>query len=292
MSSRLLVLLVSLASLPGVVELSLAQGHSSGPQVRALTFADSGRRIAAHIGDQIEITLGTVGPKQYGEPLVSSAAVGLEGTALDWPANPGVPTFIYIFDAAAAGEAQVIVPVINPAGPEMEEAAKNLTFTVTVVVTTPPKSSAAAHAAYAFRTPDQRNPARWAGAWTNLANDARQTFTPSHGRLTGVEVGLAPANPGPSAGEVTLSLLDPEGQVLASVSKTVPFSDCAHARFALPHGGVHVTPGQVYTIRLSGAGGAFGWKYVVGGYKNGAAFFNGKPLLKDERATFLFKSFG
>jgi hypothetical protein len=36
----------------------------------------------------------------------------------------------------------------------------------------------------------------------------------------------------------------------------------------------------------------FGWKYVVGGYENGAATFNGKPLLKQARSTFLFRTFG
>ena len=39
-------------------------------------------------------------------------------------------------------------------------------------------------------------------------------------------------------------LLDGEGQVLASVSKTAPFAECGHVRFALPQGGVPVAPGQ------------------------------------------------
>jgi hypothetical protein len=268
----------------------------------ALTLANNGQSIAVRVGDQIEITLGTVGPKQYGEPLVSSAAVKLESTALGWPANPGGPTFIYIFDAAEAGEAQVTVPVINAATPEMDEAAKKLTFTATIAVRPAPGKQSgppAAHVPYAARRLDQANRAHWDGAWINLWNDAQQTFTPSLPRLTGVEVDLVWANPAaekdesgaePSA-ELTLSLLDGEGKVLASVSKTV-VGQSSHVLFALPNGGMRVTPGQTYRIGLKGGGGAFGWKYVAGGYANGAAFFNSKPLLKDGRATFLFRVFG
>lgn len=62
-----------------------------------------------------------------------------------------------------------------------------------------------------------------------------------------------------------------------------------HVRFAF--GGLEVSPGKVYSIRLSG-GTVFGWKYVVGGYKKGSASFNGRPLLRDARSTFLFRTFG
>jgi hypothetical protein len=61
--------------------------------------------------------------------------------------------------------------------------------------------------------------------------------------------------------------------------------------FFFPKGTWRVLPGQVYSIRLQGDS-LFGWKYVVGGYKNGAASFNGKPLLPDKRSTFLFPRFG
>ena len=36
----------------------------------------------------------------------------------------------------------------------------------------------------------------------------------------------------------------------------------------------------------------FRWKYVVGGYKNGAATFNGKPLVAGTKTSFLFRTFG
>jgi len=52
-----------------------------------------------------------------------------------------------------------------------------------------------------------------------------------------------------------------------------------------------VSPGQLYSLQLSG-GATFGWKYVVGGYRKGPASFNGQPLLRETRSTFLFKTFG
>ena len=57
-------------------------------QVLSLNFTNNGQHPAATVGQQIEITLGTVGPKQYGTPQVSSPAIQLESVALAWPPNP------------------------------------------------------------------------------------------------------------------------------------------------------------------------------------------------------------
>ena len=129
------------------------------------------------------------------------------------------------------------------------------------------------------------------GAWTNLVNDVRKTFRPTMPKLTSVEVNLAVANPGPQEEDVTLHVLNAAGEVLATVSRSVPVIESGHALFVFPEGGVPVTPGEVYSIRLSGEY-LFGWKYVVGGYENGEASFNGRPLLPDARSTFLFRTFG
>src|SRR5437588_4810935 len=62
-----------------------------------------------------------------------------------------------------------------------------------------------------------------------------------------------------------------------------------------PQGGVRVTPGQVYTIQLSSSDTVLGWKYVLGGYANGAASFHdypGRPLSPYTSRTFLFRTFG
>jgi hypothetical protein len=89
-----------------------------------------------------------------------------------------------------------------------------------------------------------------------------------------------------------MTLLNTGGEPMAVVAKTVPVDACRHVLFIFPYGGLRVSPGQLYSIELSGAGSLFGWKYVPGGYAYGTASFNGKPLLQDARSTFLFRTFG
>jgi hypothetical protein len=138
---------------------------------------------------------------------------------------------------------------------------------------------------------DQVNAAKWDKAWTNLVNDAEQTFVPSLPRLLAVEVGLIVGNPGPAEDELTLTVMDSKGQTVAAVTRTVQTSDCDHTLFVISKDGIDVTPGEMYRLKLTG-GTLFGWKYVLGGYKDGAATFNGKPLLPKARTTFLFRTFG
>jgi hypothetical protein len=265
----------------------------STQELVALNFSNNGQQVTARMGEQIEITLGTIGPKQYGTPEISSPAIRLEGVALNWPVTPGGPTFIYIFEAASEGEAQVTVPVIGGITPEpTNDAVKDLTFRITIRVE---PAASQPLAPYASRTVDQANTAPWTNGWTNVHGMLRQTFMPSLPRLTGVEVELVVGNPGPASAEVTMSVMNAEGATLASVSKTVPAADCRHVLFRLPKGGLRVSPGQVYSIALSSVDTVFGWKYVIGGYAKGVASFNGfpgKPLSSDTRSSFLFRTFG
>src|SRR5262249_53866814 len=80
---------------------------SGKQQVILLNFMNNGQPVAATVGQQIEITLGTTGGGHYGDPQVSSSAIRFENVALSWPPTPGGPTQIDIFEAAAEGEAQV-----------------------------------------------------------------------------------------------------------------------------------------------------------------------------------------
>jgi len=139
--------------------------------------------------------------------------------------------------------------------------------------------------------PDQVNTTGWDRAWTNLMNVVEQSFTPSLSKLAAVEVELVVGNPGPREDELTLTLLDAQDHTLAVVAQKVATENPDHVLFNLPAGGVSVSPGELYRIRLSG-GPTFGWKYIVGGYAHGAATFNGKPLLAQARSTFLFRTFG
>jgi hypothetical protein len=104
-------------------------------------------------------------------------------------------------------------------------------------------------------------------------------------------VELIVGNPGPAEDELTLTVLDSKGHTLAVVTQPVETSGCDHTMFIIPKDGIQVMPGEIYWLRLRG-GTLFGWKYVVGGYEKGAATFNGKPLLKQARSTFLFRTFG
>jgi hypothetical protein len=283
--------LVALAFLWTSCGLAYAQRPKSSPrnkpQVLSLDFTNNGQRLAARVGQQIEISLGTVGPRQYGTPEISSPAILLGSVALQWPPNPGGPGFVFVFEATSEGEAQIKVPIIN--GMDRPDLAKRLEFSVTIRVGPAAGKPSALHV---LMTPDQANTALSKSGWTSLFNVVRQTFTPSLPRLTGVEVELLVANPGPASADVTLMVMNTEGMALAVVSKTVPVADCRHVLFVFPRGGLPVSPGQVYSIGLSSVGSPFGWKYVVGGYPNGAASFNGKPLLRDTRSTFLFRTFG
>jgi len=87
------------------------------------------------------------------------------------------------------------------------------------------------------------------------------SFTPSLPKLVAVEIELVVANPGPSADTLTMKLIDPTGRPVAIVSKMVQTTDAKHALFVFPEGGVEVS-------------------------------FNGPPLLRETRSTFLFKTFG
>lgn len=283
---------LALVAMPGSVvknaecQSARALSSSSRPAVLSLDFGSNGQHLEARVGRQIEISLGTVGPAQYGPPEISSPAVRLVSTALNMPLNPGGSSFTYIFEAVAEGEAQIKVPVLNG---EAAPAGDARNFAVTLRVG-PAKGRPAAMEL--LLAPDQANTAPWQSPWTNLNNDVRQTFTPSRPRLTGVEVELILANPGPDSAEVSLMVQNREGEDLALLSKRVEAADCAHVLFILPRGGLAVSPGQVYSIRLTGGDNVFGWKYVVGGYATGAASFNGKPLLPGSRSTFLFRTFG
>jgi hypothetical protein len=300
-NSQSLVLGVALALLPGVLANAQEVKEDSSlltswPGLLSLGFANNGQRVSATVGQRIELTLGTVGPIQWGDPQVSSPAVRLEATA-QGPVNPGGPIFIYMFDAAAEGEAEIKVSIEKPSN---YPSTGHDTFAVTIRVQ---PASGNLRQRNAARLLDQENNEPWNNASESLdyvdgacppksaIRTLSQTFVPHLPRLTAIEVQLVAVKPGQGSGDVEMTLMT-EHQVLAVVWKTVTAADCDHVLFPLPNGGVNVAPGEVYSIRLTGIGGVFGWKYVVGGYAQGAAFLDHKPLLEDGRSTFLFRTFG
>jgi len=161
--------------------------------------------------------------------------------------------------------------------------------TTVVLAATPPASSPSASQSELL--PDQVNTRGWTKAWTNLLNDVEQNFTPTLPKLHAVEVQLVLGNPGHSKALLKLSILDSKGRELSVVKKLVAANNCDRVRFLIPYGGLQLNPGENYRIRLSGDE-TFGWKYIVGGYPNGGATFNGHPLLPDAPSSFLFQTFG
>lgn len=76
----------------------------------SLTNADHGRSLAVLVGDKIEITLRTIGPGEYGTPVLSSGSIRF--LSMDYPRlqNPGGPTQVYRFEAVAVGRAEITIP--------------------------------------------------------------------------------------------------------------------------------------------------------------------------------------
>lgn len=267
-----------------------ASSSASAQNFLSLDFANNGQSVNATVGERIELTLWIVGGPKYGDPQISSSAIRLEDTALglqpNMPPPPGGPVFIYIFEAITEGEAQIKIPVLNALDPETE---RMRGFSVTIRVG--PRSGN--HSLRANLRTDQENTEPWRNQWVNVDNVLRESFVPSLPNLMAVEVELLAVHPGPPAtGKINMTILNPEKMMVASLSKTVSAEDCSHVLFLLPKGGLQVSPGQVYAIQLNGE--VFGWKYVVGGYGEGAASapHGSNPPLPDTRSTFLFKTFG
>jgi len=116
-------------SLGIVLTVTLGCG-SSGNQTISLGNADAGRSVVAAVGDRIEVTLQTIGPGQYVDPIVSSGSVAFLGESSASPPIPAGPTQVYRFEAVAPGPADITIPHAGelPGGPATPA------FAITVVV--------------------------------------------------------------------------------------------------------------------------------------------------------------
>ena len=102
-------------------------GSPSRPSGRVLSvdIADNGRVLSAASGDEIDVTLQTIGPGAYNErPDVSSPAVVFSKVSMASPQNPGGPRQLFQFKAMAAGHAVISIP----------HTAQNLRFEINVDV--------------------------------------------------------------------------------------------------------------------------------------------------------------
>jgi len=110
-TSRLLFLtaLAFLWSASGAAEAQKPDESSAGAkqQVLSLNGTDNGKHVPAKVGQEIIITLQTIGPGQYETPKVSSPSLRFEGSYFPRDQNPGGPQQVYRFIAAAVGEVKV-----------------------------------------------------------------------------------------------------------------------------------------------------------------------------------------
>jgi hypothetical protein len=80
-------------------------------QALSLNGTDQGKHVSTKVGQEIIVTLQTIGPGgQYEAPRVSSSSVRFEGSYFPKEQVPAGPTQVYRFMSAAAGEAKVDIP--------------------------------------------------------------------------------------------------------------------------------------------------------------------------------------
>jgi hypothetical protein len=76
----------------------------------SLTNADDRRTIGVLVGDEIDITLQTIGPGAYGTPVLTSGSLRFLGESSPGPQNPGGVRQLFRFEAVAAGRAEITIP--------------------------------------------------------------------------------------------------------------------------------------------------------------------------------------
>lgn len=91
-----------------VVLLTAGCGSSAG-RIISVTNGQPGQTLVASVGDTIEVTLQTIGPGQYGDPLVSSGSLRFLGQSPAGAPNPGGPRQLYRFEAVTSGQAEITI---------------------------------------------------------------------------------------------------------------------------------------------------------------------------------------
>ena len=92
-----------------VLLLTVGCGPSRG-KIISVNNENTGQSVVASVGEKIEVTLQTIGPGQYGDPILSSGSVKfLEESSAGTP-NPGGPRQLYRFEAVSSGQANITIP--------------------------------------------------------------------------------------------------------------------------------------------------------------------------------------
>ena len=84
-----------------------------GGTVLVLNRKNAGQQVVAIVGQKITITLGTVGPGNYGVPQLSAPEIQFEEDHVIPPFLPSGPTQLYTFRAISEGQAEMRIPHVN-----------------------------------------------------------------------------------------------------------------------------------------------------------------------------------
>jgi hypothetical protein len=76
-------------------------------------MTDSGGTVSVQLGEELDVTLTSIGPSSYGDPVVSSSSVTYLSVSVIPPYTPGGPTKLFKFQAAAVGQATITIPRVN-----------------------------------------------------------------------------------------------------------------------------------------------------------------------------------
>ena len=103
---------------------------ASGSKIISVDNGGAGQSVVASVGETIEVTLQTIGPGQYGDPILSSGSVKFLGESPAGTPNPGGPKQLYRFEAVSSGLVNIAIPHTGglPNGPAVPA------FTLTVTV--------------------------------------------------------------------------------------------------------------------------------------------------------------
>lgn len=79
-----------------------------GPNPLAVDSSGS-EALTLYVGQELDLTVGTVGPGAYESPLISTTALVFLGDSLIGPPTPAGPRQLFRFRGAAVGQAIVVL---------------------------------------------------------------------------------------------------------------------------------------------------------------------------------------
>ncbi len=107
MRPRVILILACLLAVLAACARPEAGNSTPTAAIIRLSLADSGKSIDVPVGTEIDITLQTIGPGEYGQPQISSSAVSFLDVSYVSPAVPAGPTQLFRFISESPGIAAI-----------------------------------------------------------------------------------------------------------------------------------------------------------------------------------------